>query len=248
MIVLKTEQLQIEKKINKYKLSYIIIIVLLFSCQHKESNNSTVIENGIHKTSKKVETLKDKFEFVEYTDEGDNNLLYSKKEGEDFVFITGDIDYSILYRGDICEIQWKKDTVYLAGDDESAQIINQLISIKKIQDGTLSKFIKTYNKELKYHWSGEDGYSDDYLNKLYLVAQYYIANSKNESIKSRVKKKEEIEYSIEEQTMNNRAYEVLGIGYSFESHFTLMQWIYYDIENHKIYEYDLPNDKLNEFK
>ena len=216
---------------NKYKLSYIIIIVLLFSCQKKEYNDSSMKENSFTKTSKKEESLKDNFEFVEYNDEGDNNLLYAKKEGKGYEFITSNIDYSNLFRGDICEIQWKKDTVYLAGDNEYAQIINQLVSIKKIQDGNLSKFIKTYNKELKYHWNGDDGYSDGYLNKLYLVAQYYIANSKNESIKSRVKQKEEIEYSIEEQTMNNRVYEVLGIGYSFESHFTLMQWIYFDIEN-----------------
>lgn len=231
-----------------YKLSYIIIIVLLISCQNKESKDSTVNENSLPKTSKKAESLKDNFEFVEYNNEGDNNLLYAKKEGKDYDFITVDIDCGNLLRGDICEIQWKKDTVYLAGDDETAQIINQLVSIKKIQEGNLSKFIKTYNKELKYHWAGDEDYSDDYLNKLYLVAQYYIANSKNESIKSRVKHKEEIEYSIEEETMNNRVYEVLGIGYSFESHFTLMQWVYFDVENHKIYEYDLPNDKLIEFK
>ncbi|WP_396161366.1 hypothetical protein [Flavobacterium sp.] len=240
--------MEIIKEINKYKICYIIIIVLLFSCQNKESKGSSVKENSLPKTPKTVESLKDNFEFVEYNDGGDNNLLYTKKEGKGYDFITGDIDYRNLFRGDICEIQWKKDTVYLAGDDETAQIINQLVSIKKIQDGNLSKFIKTYNKELKYHWNGDDGYSDDYLNKLYLVAQYYISNSKSESIKSRVKQKEEIEYSIEEQTMKNRVYEVLGIGYSFENHFTLMQWVYFDVENHKIYEYDLPNDKLIEFK
>ena len=33
-----------------------------------------------------------------------------------------------------------------------------------------------------------------------------------------------------------------------ENRFTIMQWIYIDVETQKIYEYDIANEKLIEFK
>ncbi|MRN00316.1 hypothetical protein D1Z97_03750 [Riemerella anatipestifer] len=58
----------------------------------------------------------------------------------------------------------------------------------------------------------------------------------------------QLEYSIESRTENNRDYQVLGIGYTFEHKFNVIQWLYIDIETQKIYEYDIANDKLAEFK
>ncbi|MCF6132222.1 hypothetical protein [Flavobacterium wongokense] len=233
---------------NRHQLACILVIVLLLSCQHKESSDSNEGKDSLQKGLKKGEITTGIFEFVEYEDGGDDNLLYAKKGNTDYDFLAGNVDCGDILRGDTCEIQWKRDTVRLAGDDDYPQLKNVLVSIKKIQNGNLSKFIKAYNRDLKYHWGDDqDAYSEDFFNKLYTVAQYYIANSNNQSIKARVKNKEEIEYSIEEQTRDNRVYEVLGIGYTFENHFTLMQWVYFDVENHKIYEYDLPNDKLVKF-
>lgn len=65
-------------------------------------------------------------------------------------------------------------------------------------------------------------------------------------IKYAVANNETLEFSIEEQTKNDRTYIVLGIGKTQEHKFTVMQWIYIDQETKKIYEYDLPNDKLVE--
>jgi hypothetical protein len=110
-----------------------------------------------------------------------------------------------------------------------------------------TEFRKEYKKELKYHYSDKN-YSKSGLDEVYLCAEYYIANSKNELIKLAIQNKDQLEYSIESRTENNRYYEVLGIGYTFEHRFNIMQWIYIDIETYKIYEYDLASEKLIEFK
>ena len=88
----------------------------------------------------------------------------------------------------------------------------------------------------------------NYLDEIYLLVEYYIANSKNELIKHSIKTKEQLEYSIEERIENNRDYEMLGIGYTFEHRFSIMQWIYIDRETKQIYEYDLPNERLIAFE
>ena len=111
----------------------------------------------------------------------------------------------------------------------------------------MSKFRKEYKKEIKYHYSDES-YSKSGLDEVYLSAEYYIANSKNELIKLAIQNKDQLEYSIESRTENNRLYEVLGIGYTFEHRFNIIQWIYLDFDKQKIYEYDLANEKLIEFK
>ena len=86
------------------------------------------------------------------------------------------------------------------------------------------------------------------MDEIYLVAEYYIANSKNELIRQTIKDKNQIEYSIEKRTENNRDYDLLGIGYMFEHRFNVMQWIYIENVNYRIFEYDLPNEKLTEFE
>ena len=53
---------------------------------------------------------------------------------------------------------------------------------------------------------------------------------------------------IEKRTENNRDYDLLGIGYMFEHRFNVMQWIYIENVNYRIFEYDLPNEKLTEFE
>ena len=173
--------------------------------------------------------------------------LYAKNGNDRYSFVNDNNNLRNLLRGDICEIKWEKDTIYIAGDGETPEIDDWLISIKKTQDGNVSKFRKEYKKELKYHYSDKN-YSKSGLDEVYLCAEYYIANSKNELIKLAIQNKDQLEYSIESRTENDRYYEVLGIGYTFEHRFTIIQWIYLDVETQKIYEYDLANEKLVEFK
>ena len=140
---------------------------------------------------------------------------------------------------------WEKDTIEIDGEK---QIEHWISNVKKIQDGNVAKFRKKYKKKLKYHWHEDNNYSQNYLDEIYLVAEYYIANSKNELIRQTIKDKNQIEYSIEKRTENNRDYDLLGIGYMFEHRFNVMQWIYIENVNYRIFEYDLPNEKLTEFE
>ena len=54
-------------------------------------------------------------------------------------------------------------------------------------------------------------------------------------------------YSIEDGEKSGRSYTILGISNEFENRTSIIQWLYLDNENRKLYEYDLGNDKLIEF-
>jgi hypothetical protein len=241
------------KKVSPY-LVFLLSSVLL-SCEEKKiatknkiSYDSPVVENVKTDTvQNKQEIHQGIFEFDSYNDDGDYMIL-NANEGENlYGFINDENDDRSLLKGDQIQINWKNDTIYIAGDGETPEIAKWVVSIKKIKDGKVSQFRKEYKKELKYHWDGES-FSKNYLDKLYLLAEYYISNSKKALIQQTIQAKEQIEYSIEERTKDNRAYIVLGIGREFEHHFTIMQWIYIDVENHKIYEYNLGDEKLVEFR
>lgn len=235
----------------KKLISFLFLAFFVQSCGDKTLNNNQQKEEIQDATKAVLENkkrnnklFKDTFVFESYNDNGDYMLLNAKKGKDFYSFINDKNDDRSLLQGDICEIEWKKDTIFIAGDGETPEISDWLVSINKIKDGNVSKFRKEYKKELKYHWFDENNYAQNYLDEIYLLAEYYIANSKNKLIKQAIKNKDPIEYSIEERTENNRVYKVLGIGYTFEHHFTIMQWIYIDRETKQIYEYDLPNEKL----
>lgn len=112
----------------------------------------------------------------------------------------------------------------------------------------VSDFRKNYGKEIYYNYSGDFNYSQKYLDELYLIAEYYIANSKNELLKSIIENKGRLEYSVQQQQRNGKEYTVLGIGTVTEGRINKAQWLYYDAENKILYEYDLPNDELVVFE
>lgn len=239
------------------KLLHLILVTffLIQSCGNDKENNTVqtyqttkVTEiNPINIPELNPEIFKDTLEFISYDDNGDYTRLNSIKGKDFYSFINDKNDSRSLLRGDICQIQWKKDTIYIAGEGDAPEIANFLISMKKIKDGNVSKFRKEYKTKLKYHWS-DDNYSTNYLDEIYLLVEYYIANTNNELVKQAIKDKVQIEYSIENRTENSKDYDVLGIGYLFEHRFTIMQWIYIDRETKQIYEYDLPNEKLIPFE
>ena len=216
--------------------------------EKKDQNKSDTKQTDSKKTKDKEEVFKDVFEFVGYNDDADYTSFLAKKGDELYSFVNDKNDDRSLLRGDICEIQWKKDTIYVSGDGETPMLEDWLISVKKIKDGNVSKMRKEYKKELKYHGNKDENYSQGFLDQIYSVTEYYIANSKNELLQLHVKNKEQINYSVENQKRENKDFTVIGIGYEFENRSTIFQWLYYDTDNDKLYEYDLPNDKLNEFK
>lgn len=202
-------------------------------------------KDSMNNSVSKPKIFTDTFEFLCYEDNEDYTLLNAKKGNEIYNFFNDRNKERNLLRGDICKIHWEKDTIEIDGEK---QIEHWLSNVKKIENGNVSTFRKKYKKELKYHWNEENNYSQDYLNEIYLVAEYYIANTKNDLIKHAIKDKNQIEYSIEKRTENNRDYDLLGIGYMFEHRFNIMQWIYIENVNYRIFEYDLPNEKLIEFE
>lgn len=112
----------------------------------------------------------------------------------------------------------------------------------------VSDFRENYGKEIYYNYSDDFNYKQSYLDELYLIAEYYIANSKNELLKGIIDYKGRLEYSVEQQQRNDKEYTVLGIGTVNEGRITKAQWLYYDAESKILYEYDLPNDELVVFE
>ncbi len=190
---------------------------------------------------------KEKFEFVDYDNNGDY-INFIVKRGDNMLnFVTDTIAYRSFCRGDIIEVSWKRDTINRA-NAESTEKVDWLMAAKKIKDGNVSVFRKKYQKEIKYTWAKEYEYSKDYLDQLYKLVEYYLANSKNDLVKHAIVNQSDLTYSIEQQKRNNKEFTVLGIATEAEHHTSMAQWLYYDSEQKKLYEYDLPNDKLIEFK
>ncbi|PBJ15836.1 hypothetical protein [Flavobacterium sp. ACN6] len=190
----------------------------------------------------------DRAEFVEFNDGGDYSYVVIKKDHKTIALTTNEGEGSSFTRGDIFEVKWKMDSVYIAGEGEKLEITEWFVSAEKVKDGSVSQFRKKYKKPIKYYWSGEEHYTVDYKDYLYTLVEYYLANSKKELVKSNIQSPDaSLTYSIEDGEKNGRSYTILGISNEFENRTSIIQWLYLDNENRKLYEYDLGNDKLIEF-
>jgi len=228
-----------------------LFLIFCSSCTPTESKKQSTDEPEteiVRQIAAKKDSLKqDTIEFVSYNDNFDYSQLNGKKEKEEITFVNDKNNDRSFLRGDIVAVEWKNDSIYIAGDGETPQNAQWIVSAKKIKDGNVAKFRKDYGKQLKYLVSKENQLSESYLDHLYQLVEYYIANSKKDLVKLSVKNKEDLAYSIEKQTKDNKEYYVLGIYTESEHKINTFQWIYIDPENDKIYEYDLPNDRLRYF-
>lgn len=123
---------------------------VLQSCENKAKHAAEAKETNVKIIQDKEEVFKEVFEFVAYKDYFEYTCLQAKKGNELHGFVNDKNNDRSLLIGDICEIQWKKDTIYVAGNSETPMINDWLISVKKIKDGNLSKLRKEYKTELKY--------------------------------------------------------------------------------------------------
>lgn len=225
-----------------------LLLIICCSCTQTETKNQTTKEldkKEFKQSTIKKDSLKyDTIEFISYNDNFDYSQLNGKKGKEEIDFINDNNNDRSLLRGDFIAISWKNDSIVIAGDGETPQNAQWIVSAKKIKDGNVSKFRKAYGKEIKYHFSKEDQLSDSYLDHLYQLAEYYIANSKKDIIQSKIKNKEDLAYSVEKREREDRKYYVLGIYTESEHHINTIQWLYIDPEDDKIYEYDLADDRL----
>lgn len=227
------------------------LLIYCISCSpgpEKNKDKKTVRKKEIQQIAIEKDPLqRDTIEFVSYNDDFDYSQLNGKKGKEEISYINDQNNDRSFLRGDLIAIEYKNDSIYIAGDGGTPQNAEWIVSAKKIKDGKVSKFRKEYNQPIKYHYSKENEISSTYLDHLYQLAEYYIANSKNKLIKLFVKNRDVLAYSVEKQTKENKGYYVLGIYTESEHKINTFQWLYIDPETDIIYEYDLPNDKLIKF-
>lgn len=206
---------------------------------------SKVIQSAAIKAQPEKHEL---MEFVEYNDEGDYYLLTARKGDSILSLLNTDSDDRSLLRGDLIDVFRKTVEIEMAGDGDAKVAAEQIISMVKVKDGKVAKFRRQYGKKLKYTWPEEEQYSQYYLDKLYALVEYYIANSKNDLLRLNVKNREQLTYSIEKQTKDNKEYMMIGIATVSEHHVNTIQWLYLvQEENDTLYEYDLAQDRLIRF-
>lgn len=250
----------------------LVLLTALFSCiDNKETTSenlnksvlkdSTTVKETTNKSSglnlksnlrsdEKLElqqVYNDNVEFVNFDGNGDYALFTVQKNNKLISLYTDLADAKAFKRGDILDVAWKMDTIYEAGEGEKQEFAEWLVNAKKVKDGNVSLFRKKHPKQIKYFTEKED-FTADFKDYIYEEVEFYLANSKNELVQIAIKDpKADLSYSIEEKDREGHSYIVLGISNDFEHHTNIIQWLYLDNENRKLYEYDLPSDKLVQF-
>jgi hypothetical protein len=188
----------------------------------------------------------DQMTFVKYQDDGDYFQLLARKGDSTISFINETDTSRNLNRGDRIQVAWKYGTITLPGDNDSEMAAQMLLSVKKIGEGPVSHFRKSYGRKLKYTWATDEEFTSSYLNKVYLLTEYYLTQTKNSLLQLAIKNRDELTYSIESKERDGRSYKVIGIAPVGPNGSNVMQWLYIDEESDKIYDYNLPEDKLIE--
>ena len=194
----------------------------------------------------------DTIEFKSYNDNGDYFNLIGNKNGIDLSLIynweaQNHNQYDFKY-GDLIKVKWKMDSIWIAGDGETLDFSERAIDADKVKNGNVSNFREIYKKPIKYYQLEGSDFTNNSLDKLYLLVEYYLANSKDELVQINLKENASLIYSIEQRERKGKEYIVLGISNDFQTHTSIIKWLYYENgENDKLYEYDLVEDKLIPF-
>ncbi len=236
------------------RVALLAIVISMVACKPKpaqvttrqQDSTTTTVKDTIAKGSKIAEYKQDQMVFIAYDDDGDYAQLFAKKSGDLYNFINEGEDRSLL-RGDQIQIKWRRDTITIAGDGESPEPADVIVSVRKLADGAVSKFKKRYDEPVKYTWAPKEGYSQYYLDKVYKLVEYYLANTQNELICRAIGQKEELTYSMESADKDGKKYTMIGIAVPGTQGSNIVQWLYIDKESDEVYEYDLGEDKLVRF-
>lgn len=230
-----------------------VVACTAFSChtppKHVPKADTVPVTNKESATQKGTPVASEQhaeMEFVNYNDDGDYYHLIAQKADSTYNFINNDDEDRSLNRGDLIAITWARGTITLAGDGDAPEEVDIIKTVKKISDGPVSKFRKVYGKKISYISAPDENYSQYYKDKLYLLVEYYLANTRSSLLQLHINKKDDLSYSLEQQTKNNKEYTMIGIATTSENSRNTMQWLYFDSDKETLYEYDLPNDKLIE--
>jgi hypothetical protein len=241
---------------TKIKIITLIIIALFVGITVAICNQTTKKQTQIAKSNASFESKisTDTFMYIDYNADLDNAYLILQKDGKitHLFYDYEDDEIPKLYRGDLIEVQWRLENMWAAGEDNRPEEFKPFVKkIKKIKDGNVSFFRKKYAKPLKYTYS--ENYAEIFLDKIYKNVEYYLANSKQKPITEIISNQgTEISYSVEEQVRNGQNCFLIGISAQnadAEDVFaSVVQWLYLNEDLDVIYEYDLANDELVEFK
>lgn len=255
------------------KLIYTFVIIITFaSCKNAETpsdkTNLAVAKNSVStKTQPNLQTFEsnirpnEKIEFNKeyvdelifniYNDNGDYAIVdFIKNNAKlDLYYNTEQFDFDSLQfnKGDVMQVTWKMDSVWIAGEGDKLEMAEWLVNIKKIKDGKVSLFKKNYKKELNIIYEKE--FTKDGMDYIYKTIQYYLANTNNELVKTNLNNKNaNLVFMIESDFERNKEfYTHIGIATSHENHTQVFQWLFLS-EDEKLFEYDLPNDMLIKFE
>ncbi|WP_294670102.1 hypothetical protein [uncultured Fluviicola sp.] len=240
--------------------SIILSISVLYSCSNDQKTSSPAPARKMtselikdHFQNKKQfdktpESSKVVLEFIDYNDDGDYFLLNAKKGRILYSFINDKNEDRSLLRGDLVEITWKWDTIYIAGDGETPELAEWIVSIKKMKDGKISVFRKQYPEKMPYSVIGDDNLTSEFKDKLYSLVEYYLANSKKESVKQCIRNKQELSFTIEDRDEKEPSYIALGIYGQSDGQSKIIQWLWYSPNTDMLFEYDQNHDKLTPFR
>ncbi|WP_297335027.1 hypothetical protein [Algoriphagus sp.] len=131
----------------------------------------------------KIQT--DTIEFIDYNDDFDYRNLIGQKNGKKLSFVyhwdwIENQEYNFM-PGDLILIEWKMDSIRMAGDEEVVNVVQRVLDAKKIRSGNL--LIQFLTREDRYDESVKAIVSKMVINQSYLqnispperVALGYIA-------------------------------------------------------------------------
>lgn len=116
------------------------------------------------------EIQKDTIEFIDYNDDFDYGYLTGRKKGKNLSFVynwdwTENQEYNFR-PGDLILIEWKMDSILMAGDEEVVNVVERALDAKKIASGNLP--IQFLTREESFDESVKAIVSSIVINQSYL--------------------------------------------------------------------------------
>ncbi len=168
-------------------LSILALILIANSCEltAKKQTEEVVDKHEEEETGGQKDKIHtDTFEYFDYSGLYDYPFFIVKKDNQNFTLLddcsTG--KNMALNRGDSVEIQWKTDSMRVAGDDKVSSMNQWAVNIKKTGDGKLSVFRKTNNKPRSYIFM-ENNQPLEYQTPLINEVEYFLANTTDKNIR-----------------------------------------------------------------
>ncbi|MBN3581919.1 hypothetical protein JYB64_05930 [Algoriphagus aestuarii] len=136
----------------------------------QQGQNQLDISSPQYDTKLFKEVQTDTIEFIDYNDDFDYRYLAGRKKGKNLSFVynwdwTENQEYNFR-QGDLILIQWKMDSISMAGDEEVVNVVKRVMDAKKIVSG--NQPIQFLRREDSYDESIKATVSTMVINQSYL--------------------------------------------------------------------------------